>query len=298
MRIKGFIFAIISAIFFGSAGIFVKNGYSENFSPVDLLMLQYIIAGVILYLISIIKYKNHLRISRVMFKRLFIQGALLNTLMTVCFYLSFKYLEVSIATMLLFVYPVIVAISSCWLFNLKLSKKKIYAISGTFAGCILVLNVFGDNLNTLPLRGLAFGLLAAVFYAAMNIYAENIVDILPSVIVTFYTTIFSLLVLFIFNFSFIEKLRFLSVHSVVNAGLLAFICEIIPLTLLYSAIKYIGPVSASIISTLELPSSAILSFIFMKDKLSLLQIMGIIVIICSIILLKKDDMPPDINKSD
>lgn len=93
MKTKGFIYAIISAVLFGSAGIFVKEGYSNNFSPVDLLMLQYIIAGIILFIICVFKYRDSLKLNKSIMKKLFIQGAIFNTLMTVFFYSSFKYLN-------------------------------------------------------------------------------------------------------------------------------------------------------------------------------------------------------------
>ncbi|QCX34588.1 EamA/RhaT family transporter [Caloramator sp. E03] len=287
MKVKGYIYAIISAIFFGTSGIFVKNGYSDNFSPTDLLMLQYIIAGIILLLICKIKYKKEMKISKSVFKKLLIQGAFANTLMTVFFYSSFKYLDVSIATMLLYTYPAMVAISSSIFLKEKISKIKVFAILGTFLGCMMVLNIFSNNFKNLSIIGIIFGLLAAIFYTFMNIYAKKIVDDLHPVIVTFYTTLFSLFVLLVFNFNFILKLPNLSYKSILNAALLAFFCEIIPLTLLYAAIRYIGPVITSIIGTLELPSAAILSLIFLKEKISILQILGIVIVIYSVIVLKK-----------
>lgn len=288
MKIKGFIYAVISAIFFGTAGIFVKHGYTENFSPVDLLMLQYIIAGFILAAICLIKYRNELKLSKDMFKKLFIQGAIGNTLMTVFFYSSFKYLDISIATMLLYTYPAMVAIVSYAVFKEKMSKTKVFAIVGTFTGCMLVLNIFSRESRLLSLTGLILGILSAVFYTFMNLYAKKIVEDIHPVVITFYTTAFSLLVLIVFNFSFIFKLPYVSTGSILNAGLLAFFCEIIPLTFLYASIKYIGPVITSIISTLELPSAAFISFLVMGEKLSVPQVFGILLVVFCVVLLKKD----------
>lgn len=289
MKLKGYFFAIVSAIFFGTSGIFVKNGYSDNFTPTDLLMLQYIIAGIILLFICIIKYKNKLKISKEMLRKLIIQGAFANTLMTVFFYSSFKYLDVSIATMLLYTYPAMVAAFSFIFLKEKITKVKAAAILGTFIGCIMVLNISSNNLKNISLTGISFGILSAVFYTFMNIYAKKIVNDIHPVVITFYTTLFSLIVLIIFNFNFIGKLPYISNASILNAGLLAFFCEIIPLSLLYAAIKYIGPVSTSIIGTLELPSAALLSYIFLSEKLSILQIIGIMVVIYCVIILKKDE---------
>jgi drug/metabolite transporter (DMT)-like permease len=251
-------------------------------------MLQYIIATFILFLICFIKYRSSMKLSKEMLKKLVIQGVVGNTFMTVFFYSSFKYLDVAVATMLLYMYPAFVAAASFAFMGQKISKIKIAAITGTFTGSLLVLDIFSSSFSLVTIKGIMFGLLAAVFYAFMNIYAEKIVENVPSAVITFYTTIFSLVVLFIFNFSFVHKLSGIATDSIMNAGLLAFFCEIIPLTLLYSAIKYIGPVSTSIISTIELPASAVFSYFFMNEKMGLIQIGGILLIVYSVIILKRE----------
>lgn len=288
MKLKGFIYAIISSIFFGSSGIFVKSSYNENFTSVDLLMLQYIIATIILFIICYSRYRKNLKLSGDMLKKLIIQGAIGNTFMTVFFYSSFEYLDMAVATMLLYLYPAIVAAYSFIFLNAKISRSKVAAICGTFLGSLLVLNVFSSNLSTISLKGILFGVLAALFYAFMNIYAEKIVEDVPSPVVTFYTTIFSLIVLFIINFRFVGKIPSISGGSILNAGLLAFFCEIIPLTLLYSAIKYIGSITTSIISTLELPASAVFAYFIMHESISFIQIIGILAIGYSVIILKRE----------
>ncbi|WDC85527.1 EamA family transporter [Caloramator sp. mosi_1] len=272
---------------FGSAGIFVKEGYSSNFSPVDLLMLQYIIAGIILFLICLVRYKNSIKLNKTLFKKLLLQGAVFNTLMTVFFYTSFKYLTAAEATLLLYTYPSMVAIYTSLFKKQRIGYKKVVSIILAFIGSILVLNLFNIELNKGVYQGIVYGVLSAVFYSAMNIYAEEFVEDVEELVITFYTTMFSLFVLFIFNYRFIFKLPYVDLVSIKNALNLALFCEIIPLTLLYAAIKHIGPVSTSIISTLEIPSSAILGFLFLKETLSLIQVFGIVVVVLSIIYLKK-----------
>jgi drug/metabolite transporter (DMT)-like permease len=288
LKLKGFIYAIISAIFFGSSGIFVKSGSSAAFGSVDLLMLQYIIASVLLFAMCFLCYRSKLALSRDSLKRLLIQGAIGNTLMTVFFYKSFEYLDVAVATMLLFTYPAMVALSSFFIYRVKISRTKVLSILGTFLGGILILDLStkGAHISWL---GVAFGLLAAVFYSFMNLYAQKIVEDIPGLVITFYTTVISLAVLFIFNFGFVEKLTMVTWPAASNAALLAFFCEIIPLTLLYEAIKKIGPVSTSIISSMELPASALIAFVVLGERLSWLQIAGILVVIYCVIKLKNEN---------
>jgi drug/metabolite transporter (DMT)-like permease len=288
VKLKGFIYAVISAVFFGSAGIFVKQGYDDTFSPIDLLTLQYVFAGIILFIVCLLKYRSYFKLSKELFKKLLIQSVFGNTLMTASFYLSFKYLDVSIATMLLYTYPAMVGIASFVFLKEKISRTKVISILATFLGCLLVLNILSGNLEGISLIGILLGVLSAIFYAFMNMYAATIVENLPALIVTFYTNVITLVVLLIFNFGFIGKLPLVSSQAMINSASLAVFCEIIPLTLLYGAIRYIGPISTSIISTIELPAAAILSFLFLGERLSITQFIGILIVVFSIITLKKE----------
>lgn len=288
MELKGFIFAVISAVFFGSAGIFIKHGISQNLSPVELLILQYIIAGTVLFFICLFNHRKSLRVPKKILIRLMVQGIIGNTLMTVFLYTSMAYLDVAIATMLLYMYPAMVALFSFLFLGEKISTIKTAAIVGTFTGCIMVLNIWTGHNMSLSTIGIVFGILSAVFYSFMNIYAERIVHEVPPIVITFYTTIFSLGILLIFNYTFLTKLTHISFDALINAGELAFFCEIVPLTLLYAAIKYIGPVKTAIISTLELPVSAVMAFIVMGESLLPTQITGIFLVLLSIIILKKE----------
>lgn len=289
MQLRGFIYAIVASIFFGSAGIFVKNGNSPSFGPVDILMLQYIIGGITLFFICFFKYREHLKLTKDLVKKFVIQGAILNTGMTAFYYSAFTYLDITIVTMLLFTYPAMVAFLSFFIFKEKISGTKIIAIIGTLIGCTLVLNIFSANFKSMSTKGLIFGILAAVFYALMNIHAEHIVEDIPPLVVTFYTTVFSLLALSIFNFGFYSKLSCITMASFKNASILAVLCEIIPLTLIYAAIKYIGPVSTSVIATLELPASAVLAFFVMHESIAFIQVAGILIVIYCIVLLQRGE---------
>lgn len=290
MKLKGFSYAVVSALFFGCAGLFVKKGYSDEFSTVDLLMLQYIIASILLLFMCVVKYRYKLLPSKTLFRKLLILGVFGNTLMTVFYYQSFVYLDMAVATMLLFTYPAMVSIASLIFLKKKISKTKLFSIAGTFFGCLLVLGVFSGKLQTgsIPVVGILLALLSAAVYAFMNLYSERIVEDVPGMVITFYTTLFSLAVLFVINFNFVHKLPDLNAASISNAALLAFFCEIIPLTLLYEAIKHIGPISVSIISSLELPASAVTAFLFLGEKLALLQIVGIVLVILCVGILKKE----------
>jgi len=72
-----------------------------------------------------------------------------------------------------------------------------------------------------------------------------------------------------------------------NIIILAIFCEIIPLTLLYAAIKKIGAVKVSIISNLEIPTSLIISIIILKESFSTSQFFGALIVVYAVYLIKK-----------
>ncbi|KPU46283.1 putative inner membrane transporter YicL [Oxobacter pfennigii] len=288
MELKGLIYAIVSAVFFGSAGVLIKQGYTQNVTPSELLIIQYIIAITIMFTISMIKYRKELKLKGKLIIKLAILGTFGNAVMTIALYSAMAYLDVAVATILLYTYPSMVALSSFILYKEKISRIKILAIIGTFSGCLLVVDLWSGHSMPISFIGIGFGLLSAAAYSFMNIYADTIVEDVPPLVITFISTIFSLFLLMVFNADFLPRLSSMPIGVVSNAAMLAIFCEIIPLSLLYAAIGYIGPVKTSIISTLEVPVASLSAFFIMGERLSIPQYAGIALVLLSITILKKE----------
>jgi drug/metabolite transporter (DMT)-like permease len=75
-------------------------------------------------------------------------------------------------------------------------------------------------------------------------------------------------------------------NNVVFTSILATLCEIIPLTLLYAAIRNIGSLKVSIISNLEIPTAMVVSFYLLKESVTLLQVAGAVLIILAVYLIR------------
>jgi drug/metabolite transporter (DMT)-like permease len=108
----GYIYSIISAVLFGSAGLIVKLAFLEGTDPIGLLTLQYIVAVTIMFSILYIKNKQMLKIKGNDLYHLIILGVVGNTLMTVFYYMSYNYLPMAMVTILLYTYPIIVFLYS------------------------------------------------------------------------------------------------------------------------------------------------------------------------------------------
>lgn len=282
---KGYIYAIFSATLFGSAGLFVKLAYTEGLDSVSLLTFQYIIACIIMFLILGGHGRKKLRISMEELIRLAILGIVGNTGMTVFYYMSFSYLPIPMVAILLYTYPVMVFTYKLVVGKEKITTIQVSAMVLAFTGCILTLDLLKGGLSYSPL-GILFGLLSALFYSFMNIYSEERLQYIEPMIINAYSTLFSLISLLLISFPIFLFRGQISINLTIYTITLAVFCEIIPLTLLYAAIKRIGSVKVSIIGNLEIPTSILISTYLLNNKMDMPQIIGTVMVVFSVYMLK------------
>ena len=285
---KGYIYSALSAILFGTCGIIIKIAFSEGANSINILTLQYMMSIPIMFLGILIIDSKALKIGKKDLYHTAVLGIVGNTFMTIFYYMAFNYLDVSMVTILLYTYPAMVFIYSVVFQKMQVSFNKIFALIATFIGCFLALGL-NQSIKTFSTKGFMYGILAAVFYAFMNIYTEKKMDKLNPLAVNFYSIIFSFLSLIIFKFPMDVFRQDLNGKLIVCIIILGVFCEIIPLTLLYAAIKHIGSLKVSIIGNLEIPTAMFLSFLILKEPLSLLQVFGAALVIYAIYSIKKMD---------
>lgn len=281
---RGYVYSITSAFLFGTAGMFVKLTQSTGLNSSDILTVQYTLAVIILFSISYIKYKDKILVSKEKLIRLMILGVLGNVSMTICYYKAFEYLPVAMVTMLLYTYPIMVFIYTSIYRRKRIDISKIVAVFIAFIGCIFTLNIISGQFKYSYI-GIVFGLLSAVFYSFMNIYTEEKLSSEEPLIINAYSTLFSLIVLYVYRFPIYVFKGELSFKSIYLIGILAIVCQIIPLTFLYSAIRYIGALKVSIINNLEIPTAMFLSFIILGEKVTVFQMIGAVLIVYAIYLI-------------
>ena len=281
----GYIYALVSAIFFGSAGLFIKLAYKTGLDSINLLTLQYMMAVVLMFTIAFIKDRKILIIKKNELFHLAVLGVIGNTFMTVFYYKAYEYLPMSMVTMLLYTYPIMVFMY-LWIFKKEpISFKKITAILMAFLGSALTLNLIFGKLHY-SFKGIIFGILCAVFYCFMNIYSEKKLLHINALTINAYSTMFSLISLIIYSFPKFIFNGGVSAQGIMYTSILATFCEIIPLTLLYAAIKQIGSLKVSIINNLEIPVAMILSVCLLKEEITLSQIIGALLILYAIYLIR------------
>ena len=283
---KGYIYSIFSAILFGSAGLFVKLAYEDGIDSISLLTLQYMIAVPLMFLMMYLFNKKSFKVTKLQLFRLAVLGVVGNTFMTVFYYSAFNYLSIEIVAVLLYTYPLMVFVYSMVVKKNSVGYKRLLAVALAFLGCVLTLDILSGQFKY-SLKGIIFALLCAMFYAFMNVYSEEKLQGIDSLAINAYATLFSLISLMIYKFPLFIFRGEVTMQLLTYTTMLALICEIIPLTLLYAAIKYIGALKVSIIGNLEIPTAMIISFFILHVQIESVQIVGTILVVAAIYMIRK-----------
>lgn len=154
-------------------------------------------------------------------------------------------------------------------------------VSG-FLGSFLILNLLNYN-QAVSLIGVFYGLLAALFYSFMHIYAESFLDKIDPLIMTAYM---ALLIYYRPVYMLKEPPNARIWWAIIALSILA---GVLPVALLYTGIKNICAVKSSIIANFEIPVAALLSYVIYGEKLTLLQMVGMVLVLFGIYFLQVND---------
>lgn len=284
-RITGYILIALSAFCFSLNGILSSFLFKNGIKTLDLIILQNIFQISILIIFYSFKKFKDLKISRDDIKTISLQGLFASTPTAVFYYIAIQKTNTSIACLLLFTNPIFVTLYYIVFEKQRNNIGKIIAVAVVFLGSALVLNVSPKNLSHINILGIAAGIISSISYAFYNVYAEKKLKKYPPGVILFYCTIVVFVLISSININFYFNIHRLDFTMLKYALPLSTIANIAPVILFYSGIKKIGAQSASIVATGEVPFTIILSFLVLKETLSLTQVFGSILIVSAILAL-------------
>lgn len=265
---------IIAMIIFGTIGIFVRY---ISLSSGEIALFRALIASIIIMIYKFIKEK---KISFGELKRdilfLFLSGVAIGFNWILLFE-AYKYTTVSIATLSYYFAPVMVMLVCPILFKERITIKQImYFIMATI-GLIMVINVKSiDKSNNI---GIAFGLGAAVLYAAviiLNKFIKNVTGI-DRTLIQFIAAIIVLLP-YILGTTGIN-IGSLKPNSIISLLILGIIHTGFAYCLYFSSLKDLEGQEAAILSYIDPLVAIIISVTILGEEITLLQIIGGLIIL-------------------
>lgn len=188
-KVKGYLFGIVAAASYGTNPLFALPLYKAGMNPDSVLFFRYLVAIPILALM-IRARRRSFRIGRGKILPLVAMG-LLVALSSLTLFESYNHMEAGIASTLLFVYPIMVAVIMALFYHERMSLQTVLCIALALGG-IALLYKSGDG-TTLSTTGIALVAVSAAAYAIYIVGANRpALKEMPTVTMTFYVLVFGL----------------------------------------------------------------------------------------------------------
>ena len=198
--------------------------------------------------------------------------------------MSYNYMDAGIASTILFVYPVLVAIIMAVVFKEKVSPITMFSIALAFVGISMLCKSPGGQ--PLSLVGITFVFLSSLSYAIyiVGVNRSSLKD-MPIAKLTFYVLLFGLSV-YVVRLQFCTELQVIPTPMLwINAVSLAVFPTVISLVTMTKAIHYIGSTPTAILGALEPVTALFFGVLVFGEQLTPRIILGILMVITAVTLI-------------
>lgn len=291
-KLKGYLWGAIGGATYGMNPLFTLPLYQEGMSPDSVLFFRYLFAIPILALM--------MKFTHVDFKitiREIPPLAFMGIMFALCsltLFQSYNYMDAGIASTILFLYPILVALIMTFIFKEKLSPVTIFCLLMATAGIGLLYK--GEDGATLSLVGTILVIISALTYA---IYIVGInrtrLKKMNTIKVTFYVLLFGW--------------SLFAVRSMIDGGIqsppadkwflwgnllaLGLLPTAISLLTTTIAIQHIGSTSTAILGALEPATAIFFGITVFNETLTFRETCGLVLIIVAvcIVVIARDKKP-------
>ncbi|MDR2927111.1 MAG: DMT family transporter [Cytophagaceae bacterium] len=283
-KAKGYVFGAIAAASYGMNPLFALPLYKAGMNPDSVLFFRYLIAIPILGVMIKVRGRNF-KLKRKEIIPLIVMGLLVAT-SSLTLFQSYNYMDAGVASTLLFVYPVMVALIMVFGYKEKMTLQSGIAIFLALGGIALLYR--GEDGTTLSLTGTALVMASSLSYAIyiVGVNQSTLKDV-ATVKLTFYALLFGLSLFFVrvdFGASLIIADKW---YLWGNLLALAVFPTVISFLCTTKAIQCIGSTPTAILGALEPVTAVFFGVAVFGELLTSRLLLGIILIIVAVIFIIK-----------
>lgn len=284
--IKGVFLVGLGATSYGMLATFVKLAYEENFTTAEVTSAQFIYGIIGILIINLFQKQQAktevIKASKKNIFQLMLAGTSLG-MTSVFYYLCVKYIDVSIAIVLL-MQTVWMGVLLEWFLDKKApSKQKILAVFIVLIGTLLATNLLNASVE-IDWKGILFGMLAAASFTTTMFTANKIALGISSAQRSLYMLLGGAII--VASFALFTQTATFNIEIFMKWGIvLALFGTIIPPMLMNSGFPKTGLGLGSIVSSLELPVSVMMAYFILNETVILSQWIGVILIIFAIVIM-------------
>ena len=292
--LSGELLIITAAALWGIISLFSRPLNEFGFSSAEITFVRSVLSVVFLGIYLLFRNKNYFKISLKDLPLLLFLG--IGCFMTVCllYTLSIEENGSSLAAMLEYTAPIWTVLLSRFVFKEKLSIKKIVALVGVLGGCAML---SFDGEVRLSIKGLIFGVGTGIALSLYEIMSKTATKKYPAESITFYMFLFSAFGMFFIATSWNIPIKIYKQPQSIYYFLgLAFLSTALAYILFAFGVKTVSAGKASMFSTVEILTAAVVGIIAFNERLGFLGYIGIVVTVLSLLFLQLSDK--NTNKKD
>nr|WP_321974362.1 EamA family transporter [uncultured Tolumonas sp.] len=280
-QVAGTLYVLASSVCFATMAIFARMAYAAGVDVPTLLFLRFSSAAVLMWGLLLAKGLRPPR-GRGLVMTL-AMGAVGYAGQAFSFFTALQYASAGLVALLLYTYPAIVAILSRLVFRHPLTRLQVVAVGIALAGSVLVI---GKAVDGQPL-GIFFGLLAAFVYSVYILTGSRFpADVTPTASTTIITSAAAV------TYACVVALH--GFHPPATAAgwgailAISVVCTVLAILFFFEGLDRIGPVKASITSTIEPVCTVILAAMLLGETVTPVRILGGALIVGAVLLLARE----------
>lgn len=271
-KIKGYLLAAIAAAAYGTNPIFAVPLYEEGMNPTSVLLFRYVLSVPIVALILAGRHISF-RLRKEEIGPVAILG-LFMALSSLGLFASYEYLNAGIASTLLFVYPIMVAVMMIFFFHEKFKITVAVCLIIMSAGLMLLMKPQGGG--SISLTGVLLVVLSSLTYALyiVMVNVSKAIRAIPTTKLLFYTLVWGCL-LFITMILVKDPLTLpTNTWNWWNLLALAVLPTVLSLFCTTRAIQIIGSTPTAILGALEPVTAVALSWLILGQTVTTREMAG------------------------
>lgn len=279
------ILILIAGVLWGSMGLFVRTLNAQGLASMEIVGLRATVTVVVLFLFLLLFDR---KLFKICWKDLWCflgTGICSIVFFNFCYFKAITLTSLSVAAILLYTAPAIVMVLSYFLFQEKLTKRKLLALVMTFVGCVLVTGILTETGNVTA-GGILVGLGAGLGYALYSIFSRYALERgYTSLTITFYT--FLIAAIGSFFFADMGKVARVAMNGGGNLFFcLAFgvLCTVVPYLTYTLGLQYVENGKASIIASVEPVTATLLGAVLFHEKLTVSGVLGIVLVLAALMI--------------
>jgi drug/metabolite transporter (DMT)-like permease len=279
----GILYVVASGLCFGCMPIFARMAFASGIDVPSLLLLRFAIASACMWGLFA---REGLALPRGRVLAVLVaMGALGYAGQAFCYFYAITMASVGLVSLLLYLYPALVAILARIVFGHRLSWVQVAAVAIALAGSALTIGRAGDGK---PL-GIALALLAAGIYSAYILTGSRIpVAVSPTASTAVITSAATLI------FAGLAAAKGLHLPaSVAGWGwvlAVALVSTVLAILFFFKGLERVGPVRASVYSTVELMCTLGLAAALLGEPLTVARVGGGVLIVAAVVLLAREEL--------